>query len=320
MPVRWLLWALLVVAAAPAPAAPPRLVLFGDSLVDAGNVHAATRLLGMNPAFPPSTPPYRRYWEGRFSNGPTAADYLSLRVCGAFSTPSLAVLDRVLQTCAVNFGFGGATAGYWTQTPGSALGPGFRAQVELFAAATGGAAPADALYVVWVGADDYLHVAPTPAPRAVAGHMKAGIESLYRMGARRFLVLDLPDLGRLPMSAETASAARLTQLTETHNRLLAAAVGELQAAHPGIDVRLVRASALAKTLGVQPQAGPAAGCLERFLRFASACTSVDESLFYSERGFPAPAGAFFWDELHPTTRAHRRVFEAMERTVPDWLP
>jgi phospholipase/lecithinase/hemolysin len=314
------LGALLVLTALPAlaaPGSPMRLVVFGDSLLDSGNVYQATRFLGMSPAFPPSAPPYRRYWEGRFSNGPNVADYLASRICGGLSTPSVAVLDRVAQTCSVNFAFGGATAGYWNQTPGSVLGPGFRAQVELFAAAADapGAAIGATLFVVWVGADDYLYVSPAPAPKTVVGHIKAGVQSLYQLGARRFVVLDLPDLGNLPMSAGTPSAARLTQATDAHNRYLAIIARDLNAALPGIDVRLVPVSALAKSLAIRPDAGPAAGCIDRFLRMASACRSLDESLFYSERGFPPPQPGFFWDELHPTTRAHRRIFEALEQTV-----
>lgn len=318
--LRWLLPALLAVAAASASGAAPsplRLVLFGDSLLDSGNVHHATRLLGMSPAFPPSAPPYRRYWEGRFSNGPNVADFLAWRLCDRLSTPSLGALDRITQTCAVNFAFGGATAGYWSPTPGSVLGPGFRAQVELFAAAAGAesAALRAALYVVWVGADDYLYVSPTPEPRVVTEHIKAGLRSLYDLGARRFAVLDLPDLGNLPMSAGTASAARLTRLAEAHNRHLAGLVDELNASLAGIDLRLVRVSELARSLNVRPDPGPAAGCIDKFIRMASACRSLDSVLFHSEHGLPPPQPGFFWDELHPTTHAHRRIFELIERAA-----
>ncbi|HSO06187.1 MAG TPA: SGNH/GDSL hydrolase family protein [Pelomicrobium sp.] len=299
-------------AAQPAPAL--RVVFFGDSLVDSGNVYRATRLLGLNPAFPPSTPPYRRYWEGRFSNGPNVADFLAARVCGEFSTASLDVLDRVAQTCAVNFAFGGATAGFWERSPASALGPGFRAQTELYASALGSRAGRGALHVVWVGADDYLYVSPAPPPQTVVGNITAGLRDLYELGARRFAVIDLPDLGRVPMAAGTPAAARMTQLTDAHNRLLEDAVLTLNATLPGIDVRLVRVSALAKALGMQPRAGPAAGCLERFLRLAAACRSLEDVLFYSRHGLPPPQG-FFCDELHPTTEAHRRVFVLLERTI-----
>lgn len=313
---RWLLGALLAVAAAPAggaPEAPMRLALFGDSLLDSGNVHQATRLLGLDPVFPPSAPPYRRYWEGRFSNGPNTADYLAARICGRLATPSLRVPDRAAQTCGVNFAFGGATAGYWQQGPSGVPAPGLRAQVELFAAAMEGAAPASALYVIWVGADDYLF--GTPRPQAVVGQIAAGVRDLHRIGARRFVVLDLPDLGNLPLSAGTPAAARLARAAEAHNQELAAAARELRATLPGIELRLVAVSELARSIDLRPEPGPAAGCLERFLRLAAACRSLDDALFYSAGGPPAPTPGFFWDELHPTTRAHRRIFETIERAL-----
>ncbi len=60
-------------------AAPPNysaMYVFGDSLSDTGNVFAATTAQKMVPAIPPSAKPYATYWQGRFSNGPVAVEYL----------------------------------------------------------------------------------------------------------------------------------------------------------------------------------------------------------------------------------------------------
>ena len=55
-----------------------RLVVFGDSLSDNGNLLAATQ--GMAPPLPPSASPNRTYDTGRFSNGPVAVEHLAAQL------------------------------------------------------------------------------------------------------------------------------------------------------------------------------------------------------------------------------------------------
>src|SRR5215212_9668487 len=67
---------LVVVAASvpvPAVAAFDRLVIFGDSLSDVGNVQTITS--GLAPLVPPTPGPY--YFNGRYSNGPNFVETLA---------------------------------------------------------------------------------------------------------------------------------------------------------------------------------------------------------------------------------------------------
>ena len=50
--------------------------VFGDSLSDTGNDFISTTAQRLVPAIPPSVSPYATYWQGRFSNGPVAVEYL----------------------------------------------------------------------------------------------------------------------------------------------------------------------------------------------------------------------------------------------------
>lgn len=311
---------LLVLIAAPVNAAPTpslRLVAFGDSLLDSGNVYQITRSVGLAAPFPPSADPYRRYWAGRFSNGPTVGDYLAARLCGAFLEPSVVVLDRLRERCAVSFAFGGGTSGFWSQAPGGIPAPGFRAQVELLsvAAAGGSVASAEAVYLIWVGADDYLYERPAPRPRDVVANMRAGITRLHQLGARRFVLLNLPDLGRLPATAGTTRSKELTRLAREHNALLDRALVELRATFNGADLRRVDAYALMQSYAVRPVAGPAAGCLARFLADTGACRSLDPGYFYPALSPPRPIPDLFWDDEHPSTQGHRLIFEAVLRVL-----
>ena len=64
----------------PAAAGPfSSLIVFGDSLIDSGNVQAVAAQLGEEDP----TPAALGYFEGRFSNGPTYADLLSQELTGS---------------------------------------------------------------------------------------------------------------------------------------------------------------------------------------------------------------------------------------------
>lgn len=139
-----------VSAAVAAPPALPNLLappvnyaamyVFGDSLSDTGNDYAATKAQRMTPAIPPSDTPYATYWEGRFSNGPVAVEYLwqlIARKPGSELTPFVEAggLDK---KASVNFAFGGAGSGVQNVTPMGFPVPGLQGQVALYAKALAG--------------------------------------------------------------------------------------------------------------------------------------------------------------------------------------
>src|SRR5690606_17031395 len=65
----------------------------------------------------------------------------------------------------------------------------------------------------------------------------AEIEKLIRHGARQFIVINLPDLAKVPRDKTAEQAQRWHQLTVAHNAALATRLHALQAAYP--DVKLV---------------------------------------------------------------------------------
>ncbi|MBA2353253.1 MAG: hypothetical protein H0V80_01150, partial [Acidobacteria bacterium] len=94
--------------------------VFGDSLADNGNVWLTSKLLHVTPAPPPSQSPNRTYFDGRFSNGPVAFEYLWERVRKR-GAPALVpyISSPVLgHKSAVNFAFGGTGTPLLDQTPG----------------------------------------------------------------------------------------------------------------------------------------------------------------------------------------------------------
>ena len=170
--------AAVLVAAPVAAAKPDQIVVFGDSLVDAGNDYIAT--LGATPSAASG------YYAGRFTNGPDYTDLLSQRLYGTYTTASLAGGN--------NFAFGGAsivTSNYPV--------PNLATQLGLFA---GTHRPVDpnALYIINLGANDVFAEDSGTIPgagiatydHAAAATLAGAVQSLADLGATKVLVTGVP--------------------------------------------------------------------------------------------------------------------------------
>jgi phospholipase/lecithinase/hemolysin len=291
--------------------------VFGDSLSDTGNDLTLTRVIGVNPAIPPSVSPHRTYYPGRFSNGPVAVEYLwhlLKQDPGAPVVPILAGADPARKG-ALNMAFGGSGSGISNQTLGGFKVPGVLGQVDLFRVRLLGRKPQpQALYFIWTGANDYI-LGLTNDPSIVVGNISKSIEQLYALGARQFLVLDLPDLGLVPIVVAQGLGPALSQLTSAHNALLAQSMNLLEAHLFGI--RIVRGdvfamanqllgSTIAFPSGLDSVApGGASTCL-----FVNPGTCPDVMLVLDQP-------FFFWDAEHPTTFVHgvlgQKLFDALSQ-------
>ena len=296
--------------------------VFGDSLSDTGNVLIATKAQGLVPAIPPSETPYATYYQGRFSNGPVAVEYLWAMLVGTAPKPVIPFLGakrNVTKKGAVSLAFGGSASGVSNLTPGGFPVPGLLGQVGMFSAAQGAGQPVtNALYVVWTGANDYI-AGLASSPDAVVGNIVGAIQSLHALGARDFLVPNLPDSGSSPLiqAQGQATAAYFSQLTQAHNAALAQALIGLAASMPSarfvqLDVYgVVQSLALSGNIVASPPqlavVAPvvAVDCL--FLNPAT-CIDVDPNT-------PVPQPFLFWDVLHPTTYVHRAIGMAMFNAV-----
>ena len=289
------------------------LYVFGDSLADNGNILIQTKAMRMDPPVPPSVTPHRTYFNGRFSNGYIAFEYLWQRLSG-HRLESPQALKPILaapflqKTGATNFAFGGTGTPYLDQTPGGFYSPGLKGQIELFRIALRGRQPSNrALYVVSTGANDYrIDSFNVPmSPEEVVGNIEQAIVSLYRLGARHVMVVDLPDLGMVPANGGDPAA---TALSLYHNGLLDEALARLKAQYPSLHLIPVKLDPLFQELTATMEAhipaldayAPSTPGLSSCLFFnPAACSDAPAILFNSFFGF------IFWDVAHPTTEAHR---------------
>ena len=265
--------------------------VFGDSLSDPGNAFAATGAVATGTEPIPSAP-YDVNGH-RFTNGPTWVEVLarqSLLLRGA--------LPALKYPTAGNYAFGGARAG----SDSAALD--LPEQVGLFLSNNNNSAPADALYVIQFGGNDInavLQVTPPLSPLeaqvAIVSAIKANIEALKARGARKFLVADAPNLGRVPVVRAAGAEGPAEQLSALFNGLLDIALADI--ALDGTEIYRVNlfdfleaASEYPQGLGFVGDPNPlTAPCLPVFLPEAAVCTDVDQR--------------FYWDGIHPTRAAHR---------------
>lgn len=272
-----------------------KVVVFGDSLSDNGNLLALTTPLA--PAILPVALPQAPYWQGRFSNGAAAVEHLA------------AGLGASLDNRAV----GGASTGTDNnQVPPlpSLIPTGLLSQVGSFIGE--GAADASALYVVWAGPNDFLNPASNDlvavATQAIV-NLNTAVGALYGAGARHFLLPMLPDLGLTPRSlAVPGLSVQLSGLTDAFNLQLGASYLQLQQMLPGAQFTLFDTAGAQRALTAQAAqlgiSNVSTGCFSGFVGVpGTVCAD--------------PSSHFYWDDIHPSARVHALLGQQMLAAVPE---
>ena len=274
------------------------LVAFGDSLSDAGGSSSAVmsiyKLLGGNcdPYHP--CPPY---YDGRYSNGPVAVEYLANSILPGGATPAnfqdFAVSGST--TGIGNYGDGGTAA-----VSGTYGLPGMYQQVALYL--SGGAADPNALYFVWGGANDFLTLdSPVLAAQNIAGYVGA----LAGAGAKNILVPNLPDLSLTPFVQSVGLQTQAHAFSTGFNAALAMQLGNLSVLFPATDIIQFDTYSFLNDVVVNPA------------KYGLA--NSQDACLPSLPGVPCanPDSYVFWDSFHPTTAADAVIASAFARSVPE---
>jgi phospholipase/lecithinase/hemolysin len=282
-----------------------KLVIFGDSLSDNGNALAATG--ETTPASPyghtydPSGNDLGDTFPGRFTDGQNWVDYFPAvaQTFGVDVSKVTAFLQDPTNSDATNFAVGGATSGEgnaFFESPS-----GLQAQISGYLKAVGGHAPADDWYVIWIGADD---LSARIDPSQTVANIKNGIAELSNDGAKKFVVITIPDLSLTPQVKALGGPAILAakRFVLTANVLLEVELLPFAFRH-GIRIELADINAIFVPLVYTPG------------RFGFS-NSVGAA-FIPPNGAVVrdPNDYVFWDGFHPTTNAHKLaaefIFKAM---------
>lgn len=283
---------LLPVAPQLATAQPGGIVVFGTSLSDPGNAYAALGAATTPPdwsvdAFLVPDRPYARGGH-HFSNGATWIEQFARPLGLAASTKGAFTPGG-----GTNFAFGGARARNFGTSPSLAV------QVGLFLQATGGTAPAQALYVIEMGGNDMRDAMqalfegqPAEATQILDAAFEAiigSIQTLHAAGARRFLLWNMPNIGTTPALSPTPLAGFADFFAQQFNANLAAA---LSTTLGGIDIAVL--DVYGKVGAVVAQPGDFG-----LTNATQACISVEAPFSCAQ-----PNDHLFWDGIHPTMAGH----------------
>lgn len=267
-----------------------RLVVFGDSLTDNGNLFKVTQ--GTNPASPP-------YFNGRFSSGPVFVELLGFTLNG-FGTV----------TGSTDYAFGGA------RTDLSASPPGMRSQLGAYIAAGGAFGPSD-LVVVYGGANNIFQgigaaaVSPNPVAAIGATSTLAAadigviINTAATLGAGTLLVPNLPSLGATPqfngfIPANAPAGPLAEAATGIFNNALRAQVNAASAANASTNFIYMDVN----TFDAWVRANPAAF---GFTNVTTPCLNLTTGVACSN-----PDQFLYFDTVHPTAAAHRGLAQLTE--------
>lgn len=286
---------MLGLAAAPAQAGFTSLYVFGDSLSDAAGGSAAP-LAPIEGGLPIPAP----YDNGRLSNGAVAAEYLA----------------GMLGLNAANtyqFAIAGARSG----ANGTFPGTGVASQIAAFGASGLASTidPAGSLFMVWSGANDLRDLITSnggPAQlAAIITQISTNVSTLYGLGARNFLLPNVPNIGRTPEALLAdqqfpGAAAAASAVTAGFNGALFAALGALEATLPGADFDFADIFSAGNALLDNPA--------------SLGITNTSNGCLVPVANLPAPSAcpvSFYVDNIHPTTQVHQAIASVLMAAVPE---
>ena len=258
-----------------------RLVVFGDSLSDNGNLFNATG--GVAPAAP--------FVDGRFSTGPVFTELLGFNA-GRFT-------EGAPVTGSVNYAFGGSR----TDAVASP-GPGMQTQLGAYLGA-GGRFDSSDLVSVLGGANNIFQgiaaagASPNPVGAIDALGLSAAsdivgiVGTIANAGAGTVLVTNLPKLSLTPAFSGTPGAPLADRGVTTFNSALATGLAGVATANPSANIITMDLFKIGDTLAGNPGAfgiGNVTGSC-----FAEAPANCDSG------------GYFYTDGVHPTALGHRLI-------------
>ncbi len=274
--------------------------IFGDSLSDTGN------LASIAGDFP--NPPF---FNNRMSNGPVALEV----VASTLNLKADASLYLLGLSAGSNYAVVGARA-----AGDQAIDLSF--QVAAFLANYNGSAPADALYVMLIGANDVFEATSNPDRQLANQIIDNGvmaearqIQTLIDAGAEQILIINVPDVSITPLMKLTAAAIQnpdlidyANNLTKRYNKKLKSTLEEL---HHVNDMDIELYNLFKTSLNLLKEAHDLG-----ITNTTDACFSTATLTFNEGCNFGANFDRYyFFDEVHPTAKAHQYFGELIAKEI-----
>lgn len=290
-----------------------RVVAFGASLTDTGNAFIwLSELANQSCGTPLNVPPYAAlddlltpdgpYAKGghHFTNGANWVEGLarSLALAGnarpAFQNTGLKASNyavggaRAVGGYPCRFNLPDQVSAYLTDFPQTS-------EHTLVAIEIGGNDVRDALVAVATSGDPNAAI---PYIQDALGSLANSISQLYHNGARKFLILNVPDIGKTP-AVQSLGPVAVTGgyvLSQYYNDGLAVVVQQLTASLSGIDIQILDIHATLNAVVANPAD-------YGFRNATDVCITPNQPPFKCAK----PDTYVFWDGIHPTKALHAIV-------------
>jgi len=282
-----------------------KLVVFGDSLSDNGNLFAITHGADPPPPYGVTFDGTNKTFPGRFTDGRNWVDYFH-RVAKSFGVDVpvvTAYFGDPQNDHATDFAVGGSTSGavnVSSPVSGPAL-PGFPAQIGAYLEHLGEKSAADDLCLIWIGANDF---SAGIDPAQTIANIKDGIVKLSDKGAKDFIVINIPDLSLTPMVTAAGGPTILAakRFVVTANVLLEVELFQFAFLHR-INIKLVDINAIFVPLVFNP------------VRFGFTNSTGSALAALAANPEINPNDYVFWDGFHPTTNVHQLAAEFIFKSI-----
>lgn len=299
-----------------------KVIVFGDSLSDSGNMYGLTKKVKRIIPFIPLIPKSPPYYDGRFTNGKVWVEDVAER------------MNVELE----NHAYGGA----WAESVfySLLLVPfGLELQVSMYLVGARADTHKDNhLYIIWAGGNDYVNGRYDYefATSNVVSSIKEQLSTLIYYGAKNIIVVNLPDLGRIPYVTKEGPvfAKAISKLAALHNQKLEKMVSEMKSKYSKVKLVYFAADTFFKDVSIHPEKygiknvdQPCYAGSIFFLHSLQGNTGLDALKekanidvlnspalktayivgMSSARGYsscPNPDEYVFWDGMHPTRMLH----------------
>jgi phospholipase/lecithinase/hemolysin len=287
-----------IVAAAPLKNA----VVFGDSLSDNGNLYEF-----MKHQLPQSPP----YFNGRFSNGRVWVEFLMDTY-----------FSKGAGTHLLDYAYGGAGV---SEEEGDDDLFTLKREVATYLLANQDKASEDSLYILWIGANNYLGL-PTETEKtlkAVNDGITHSLKKLADKGAKHFLVMNIPDLGRIPAATEFNAVDTLSYYSRRHNEDLEKTMIQLKEEYPDVNWIYYDMNSMFTYLLEHPSeygiTNITGTCVNSVMQEVTkkSVLNIVANTHPSNRPYDC-SGFLYFDLVHPTVLAHKIMADKVRGVLDEY--
>lgn len=259
-----------------------RMVIFGDSLSDVGNVYNATYF---------HAPNINTWFNGHFTNGRVWHEYLG----------------RDLGIVTYNWAVGGATG------DGNLILPGIREQIRSFLAYTNNVKGYDinkTAFSILFGGNDFINENREPVD--VVNDIYDGALQLIRNGAKNIIFIDLPDISVAPVVNAHGNKDVIYAKTVEFNKQLKQMIEALKKNYGDkVSIFIFPINKTFDDILKNPENYGITNINEPCLNGKAGSISIMNRYYAKNACKEAKVNYVFWDDIHPTTKVHEIIAKSL---------